>query len=121
MAAVEKQLRVVIADDHILLRHGIKKILAQNNNLEIAGEFSNGNELLIHLKEDEPDLLILDISMPPVNGIDLTGKIKRMYPALKILILTMHTNKQFFYRALSVGADGDLVKSDSDNELLKAI
>ncbi|MBT8360992.1 MAG: response regulator transcription factor, partial [Deltaproteobacteria bacterium] len=78
-------------------------------------------ELLIHLKEDEPDLLILDISMPPINGIDLTGKIKRMYPALKILILTMHTNKQFFYRALSVGADGYLVKSDSDNELLKAI
>jgi DNA-binding NarL/FixJ family response regulator len=121
MATTKKQLRVVIADDHILIRHGIKKILEQVNNLEIVGECDNGDALLIHLKADVPDLLILDISMPSINGIDLAGKIKKMYPALKILILTMHTNKQFFYGAISVGVDGYLVKSDSDDELLEAI
>lgn len=121
MAAVKKQLRVFIVDDHILIRHGIKKILAQDTDIEIAGECDNGDALLIHLKADVPDLLILDISMPYVNGIELAGKIKKMYPALKILILTMHTNKQFFYSAISAGVDGYLVKSDSDDELLEAI
>ena len=112
---------VVLADDHVLIRHGIKNIVAREKSLKIIGEVGDGEALLTFLKKNQPDLVILDISMPHINGVDLTLTLKKQYPLLKILILTMHKSKQFFYRAMSAGADGYLIKSDSDNELLLAI
>ena len=112
---------VVLADDHVLIRHGIKNIVAREKSLKIIGEVGDGEALLSFLKKNQPDLVILDISMPHINGVDLTSTLKKQYPLLKILILTMHKSKQFFYRAMSAGADGYLIKSDSDNELLMAI
>jgi len=113
--------RIVLADDHALIRHGIKKIISQDKSLAIEGEVSDGEDLLKMLDQGVPDLVILDISMPKMSGIDLTELLKKRYPALKILMLTMHKNKQFFYRSMSAGADGYLVKSDSDEEILLAI
>ncbi len=113
--------RIVLADDHVLIRHGIKNIISQDLSLEIVGEVCDGEELLAYLKRDVPDLLILDISMPKMSGIDLTDSIKKKYSNLKILILTMHKNKQFFYRAMSAGADGYSIKNDSGEEILQAI
>ena len=113
--------RIVLADDHVLIRHGIKNIISQDPSLEIVGEVCDGEELLAYLKRDVPDLLILDISMPKISGIDLTASIKKKWSNLKVLILTMHKTKQFFYRAMSAGADGYLIKNDSGDELLQAI
>ncbi|THB70929.1 MAG: DNA-binding response regulator [Desulfobulbaceae bacterium] len=113
--------RIVLADDHVLIRHGIKNIIIQDESLEIVGEVGDGDELLHCLEEGEADLLILDISMPKVSGIDLAEVVKKKFPLMKVLMLTMHKNKQFFYGAMSAGADGYLIKSDSDEELLLAI
>lgn len=113
--------RIVLADDHALIRHGIKNIISQDGRLEIVGEVGNGEELLNTLAGKTVDLLILDISMPKISGIDLTEILKKRYPSMKILILTMHKSKQFLHRAISAGADGYLVKSDSDKEILLAI
>ena len=113
--------RIVLADDHVLIRHGIKNIIAKEEQLQIVGEVGDGEELLSYLKNDLPELVILDISMPKINGVDLTRILKKSYPSVKILMLTMHKNKQFFYQAMSAGADGYLIKSDSDDELLLAI
>jgi DNA-binding NarL/FixJ family response regulator len=113
--------RIVLADDHVLIRHGIKNILSQDANLEIIGECGDGEELLAFLRSNEPDMVILDISMPKINGIDLTESIKSRYPGVKVMVLTMHKSKQFFYRAMSAGADGYLIKSDSGEEILQAL
>jgi DNA-binding NarL/FixJ family response regulator len=113
--------RIVLADDHVLIRHGIKNIISQDGRMEIVGEVGNGEELLNTLAGKTVDLLILDISMPKISGIDLTEILKKRYPSMKILILTMHKSKQFLHRAISAGADGYLVKSDSDKEILLAI
>jgi len=117
----ERHYRIVLADDHALIRHGIKNIIAKENELRIVGEVGNGEELLSLLETDIPELVILDISMPKINGVDLTSILKKRYPSVKILILTMHKNKQYFYRSMSAGADGYLIKSDSDDELLLAV
>lgn len=121
MTNASKRYRIVLADDHVLIRHGIKNIISRDPSLTIIGEVSDGEELLAFLEDTAPDLLILDISMPKMSGIDLAESIKKTYPALKILMLTMHKNKQFFYRSMSAGADGYLVKSDPDQEILLAI
>ena len=113
--------RIVLADDHALIRHGIKNIISQDEGLDIVGEVGDGEQLLAYLEKDIPDMLILDISMPRVSGIDLAELVKKRYSSVKILMLTMHKNKQFFYGAMSAGADGYLIKSDSDEELLLAI
>jgi len=117
---VEKY-RIILADDHVMIKHGIKIILSLDEQLEIVGEVSNGEELLTTLQSTNVDLLILDISMPKVSGIDLTEILKKRYPALKILILTMHKNIRFLRRAIGAGADGYMVKSDTDQEIFSAI
>ncbi len=121
MVQSNRTYRIVLADDHVLIRHGIKNIISQDPSLEIVGEVCDGDELLAYLKTDLPDLLILDISMPKMSGIDLADVIKKKWSGLKILMLTMHKNKQFFYRAMSAGADGYLIKNDSGEEILQAI
>ncbi len=121
MSQSNSHYRIVLADDHVLIRHGIKNIIAKEAQLQIVGEVGDGEELLSYLKNDLPELVILDISMPKINGVDLTRILKKSYPSVKILMLTMHKNKQFFYQAMSAGADGYLIKSDSDDELLLAI
>jgi DNA-binding NarL/FixJ family response regulator len=121
MAPASRQYRIVLADDHVLIRHGIKRILQANPCLEVVGEASSGEELMRFLGEGEVDLVILDIAMPGIGGMETIGKVKTRYPWTKILMLTMHKNKQCFYSAMSAGADGYLMKDDSDQELLVAI
>ncbi len=113
--------RIVLADDHVLIRHGIKIILSGDDSLEIVGEVGDGDELLRMLGQLAVDLLILDISMPKVSGIELTEILKKRYPALKILVLTMHNSIRFLRRAVAAGADGYLVKSDTEQEIVAAI
>ena len=121
MTHAKSQYRILLADDHALIRHGIRNLISNNPALEVIGEVGDGEELLEFLQVKVPDLLILDISMPKLTGIEAVSKVKKLYPKIKILMLTMHKNKQYFYHAMSAGADGYLMKEDSDEELLLAI
>jgi len=117
----DKTYKVLLADDHVLIRHGIKNIIKKNEQFEVVGEVSDGKQLMSFLQESETDLIILDISMPGIGGMEAIGLVKGKYPWIKILMLTMHKNKQYFYNAMAAGADGYLMKDDSDEELLVAI
>ena len=121
MMPMNECVRILLADDHVLIRHGIKNIMKKDLRLNVIGEANNGKELLSFLESSEVDLIILDISMPGIGGMEVIGVVKNKYPWIKILILTMHKNKQYFYNAMSAGADGYLMKDDSDEELLVAI
>lgn len=113
--------RIVLADDHALLRHGIKTIIEGGEGMVVVGEASDGLELLEVLKGITSDMVILDISMAGLRGIEATSEIKMIYPEVKVLMLTMHKRKEYFYHALSAGADGYLLKEDTATELFSAI
>ena len=113
--------RIVLADDHVLLRHGIKTIIEGGEGMVVVGEASDGLELLEVLKGITSDMVILDISMAGLRGIEATSEIKMIYPEIKVLMLTMHKRKEYFYHALSAGADGYLLKEDTATELFSAI
>jgi DNA-binding NarL/FixJ family response regulator len=112
---------IVLADDHVLFRRGVKKIIEEMEGLEVLGEASDGLELLELLKKKDPDLVILDISMPNLRGLEAAREIKGLYPQVKVLFLTMHKGKKFLKQGLEAGVDGFLVKQDADTELLQAI
>ena len=112
---------LVLADDHVMFRKGIKKIITGVDYFEVIGEANDGLELLDLLKETNPHLIILDISMPNLRGLEATREIKQAYPHIKILLLTMHKKKEFIQQAMEAGADGYLLKEDADTELLKAV
>jgi DNA-binding NarL/FixJ family response regulator len=111
--------RIVLADDHALVRQGIKKIICEDEDLEVVGEAADGLELLSLLNSVVPHLVILDMSMPNLRGIECVSEIKTKHPFVKVLVLTMH--KEYLHQALSKGADGYLLKEDVDGELFSAI
>ncbi len=113
--------RIVLADDHSLLRQGIKKIIETSKDMRVVGEAGDGLDLLDLLKKITPDMVILDISMPKLKGIEATREIKAAYPEIKILILSMHKKKEYVFHVFSAGAKGYLLKEDTDTELFSAI
>jgi len=113
--------RIVLADDHPLLRQGLKKIIHENGVMKVIGEAGDGMALLKLLPKTNPDLVIIDISMPKLRGIEAIPKIKTIHPQVKILILSMHGDKEYLFQAISAGADGYLLKEDADSELFNAI
>ena len=119
--AAKERYRIVLADDHVLFRKGLRKILEEAPDLEVVGEANDGLELLNLLKTLTPDLIILDISMPNLRGIEAIYEVKKMNPDTKILILTMHKDKEYLYQTISAGADGFFLKKDADAELFSAI
>lgn len=116
-----KPYRIVIADDHSLFRKGMKRLIEDMPGLEVVGEAGDGLELLEILKKKAPDLAVVDISMPNLRGIEATREIRTLYPDTKVLVLTMHKSKEYLYHSISAGAQGYLLKEDSDVELLSAI
>jgi len=113
--------RIVLAEDHILVREGIKKIIEDFADLKVVGEVSDGLQLLDFLKKLPVNMVILDISMPNLPGIEAAKEIKKNYPEVKVLILTMHKKKEYLNDALAAGADGYLLKEDAAKELLSAV
>lgn len=113
--------RIIIADDHGLIRKGLRTIIEIESDMQVIGEAEDGEKLLEFLIREQPDMIIIDISMPRLNGIDAIRKVVEQYPEIRILMLTMHRNSQYFYKAISAGAHGYLMKDDSDTELLTAI
>jgi DNA-binding NarL/FixJ family response regulator len=114
---------VVVADDHALFRRGLKGLIDEVADLEVVGEAGDGLELLKLLKSNNqaPHLVILDISMPNLRGIEAIREIRTIHPQAKILIVTMHQDKEYLYQALTAGADGYFLKKDADTELFAAI
>ncbi len=113
---------IALIDDHAMLRQGLKKLLDGINGVDVVAEWGDGFELIRWLKSDPPvDMIIMDISLPGLGGIEVTREAKRIRPALKVLILTMHKTAEYLYCALSAGADGYLLKEDSEAELLSAV
>jgi len=112
---------IALADDHVLVRQGFKRILEGAGDLEVIGEANDGIELLNLLSRVTPDMVILDIFMPNLRGIEAIHEIKKIHPDVKVLILTMHKDKEYLYLSLSAGAKGYLLKEDADKELFFAI
>ena len=113
--------QIIIADDHALLRQGIRSIIETSEDMEVIGEASDGLELLNILKSITPHMVILDISMPKMRGFEATREIKSNHLDINILILSMHKKKEYLYHAFSAGASGYLLKEDTDTELFTAI
>jgi len=112
---------IILADDHVLFRQGVKKIIEEVDDLQVVGEANDGLELLEILKRNQPDLIILDISMPNLRGLEAAREIRTLYPHVRILLLTMHKKKEFLQEGVEADVDGFLVKEDADTELLQAV
>ena len=116
-----KPYSILLADDHVMFRRGVRRIIQSIGDVEVVGEASDGFELLELLKKTDPDLIILDISMPNLRGLEATREIKIISPEVKVLMLTMHKDREYLCHAFSAGAEGYLLKEDADSELLAAI
>ena len=113
--------RILLADDHTILRTGLRFMLASEEDLEIVGEASTGTETLKQSEILQPDLILLDLSMPSMGGLDVLPSLRRIAPASKILVLTMHDDKHYLHQALQGGASGYVLKKAADTELITAI
>lgn len=114
-------IRVLIADDHAIVREGLKQILADTKDIVVAGHAENGNEAIRLSRDDACDVLLLDISMPDRNGIDVLKQVRKESPKLAILMLSMHREDQYAIRSLKAGAAGYLNKQSAPAELVNAI
>ncbi len=112
---------IVLADDHAMIRRGLRRILEERRDLELIGEAGDGFDLLHLLNRLKPHLVILDISMPRLRGIEAIHEIKAAYSNIKILVLTMHKDPDLLSQAISLGADGYALKEDAEEELFSAI
>jgi len=119
--ATQKALRILVVDDHELMRAGVRTIVSHNPLWEICGEAENGREAIDKTQELNPDVVIIDISMPQMNGIDATREIRRIAPSTKIIILTMHESRQIVFTAQHAGADAVITKRMASESLINAI
>ncbi|UCD71798.1 MAG: response regulator transcription factor [Syntrophobacterales bacterium] len=113
--------RIVLADDHMIVRQGLRRMIEEAADLAVVGEAGDGLELLRMVRDVAPNMVVLDIAMPNLRGIEATRELKRIRPDVKVLILTMYKDKELLHHAISAGADGYMLKEDSDTELILAI
>lgn len=113
--------RIFVVEDHTLLRAGLKALLAQDSELEIVGEADNGRDAVQMIGTLSPDIVLTDLSMPGMNGIEAIVDIKRRFPSTRILVLTVHKTDEYIHESLRAGADGYILKDASHDELRIAI
>ena len=118
---MEDHFNILLADDHVMFRRAVRRIIESIDDVAVVGEASDGFELLQLMKKISAHMIILDISMPNLRGLEAIDEIKIVDPDVKVLILTLHKDKEYLYQALKAGAQGYLLKEDTDSELLKAI
>lgn len=114
-------IKAMLADDHVLVREGIKHLLEYDGSVEVIQEANNGVECIEKLADVNPDILLLDINMPDMNGIEVLEELKRREHPVKILILTVHNEIEYLIRAVDIGADGYILKDSGTAELKQAI
>jgi DNA-binding NarL/FixJ family response regulator len=116
------KIKILLVEDHQIVREGIKRILSEENDFELIGSVSDGLEAIEFVAKQQPDIVIADLSMPNISGIELTKKLSENHPQIKVLILSMFTNEDYIFNAIKAGAKGYLPKQDSTTEILvKAI
>lgn len=120
MMSLEK-IRVVIVDDHQLFREGLKRIINLEEEMEVIAEFSDGNGIIDNYQSIEPDVILMDINMPKVNGVEATKKVKQLYPEARIMILSIHDDEGYVFETLRAGASGYLLKDMEAETLITAI
>jgi DNA-binding NarL/FixJ family response regulator len=113
--------KIILADDHVLMREGLKRIIQEDPELRVVDEAGDGVELLEILEKSTPDMVIIDINMPRLRGLEATKFIKELYPEVKVLVLTMNKSKELVYQAMKNGANGYLLKEDAHDVLQVAI
>lgn len=118
---MEKTIKVFLADDHILVRDGIKSLLEEQDDIDVIDEASDGAEALVKLKHSDADLLIVDIRMPEKNGIEVITELKKASNNIKTLVLSMHDSEEYVVNSIMAGADGYLLKGSSKEEFIKAV
>ena len=116
-----KRPNIILVDDHLILRQGIKSLITAENIAKVIGEASNGIELLELLKKHKPDIVIMDIDMPHMNGMEATQKALEMIPELKIIAFTMFGDEEYYYKMIDLGVKGFILKSSGIAELENAI
>ncbi len=115
------KMRVLIADDHAIVREGFRSLLEAQSDIEVVGEATNGEEAVNKAKEIQPDIVLMDITMPVMDGLEATRLIKEHHPDIRILVLTMHEGDEFFFKFLDIGASGYFIKGGSSSELIWAL
>ncbi|MEV8319217.1 response regulator transcription factor [Streptomyces sp. NPDC059900] len=120
MVQPETPTRILLADDHALVRRGVRLILDAEPGLTVVGEAGDGAQAIEMARAEAPDLVILDIAMPRLTGLQAARELSRLQPGVRILILTMYDNEQYFFEALSAGACGYVLKSVADRDLVEA-
>jgi DNA-binding NarL/FixJ family response regulator len=113
--------RIMLVEDHTLLRVGLRALLCQDADIEVAGEADNGRDAIRSISEIAPDLVIMDLTMPGMNGIEAIAQIKQRCPQVRILVLTLHKADEYIHESLKAGADGYILKDASHDELRIAI
>lgn len=116
-----KKIRVLLAEDHTIVRKGIRLLLDAEPGIEVVGEAENGREAVQMAEQLHPDIVLMDHTMPVLNGLEATRQLRTLLPAVKVLILTMHTNEAYIFEYLQAGAVGYLVKQSAPTDLIAAI
>lgn len=116
-----RKTRVLLADDHKLMRAGLQKLLKDFDGFEVVGEASDGQQTLQQIEKLNPDIVLLDVQMPGLNGLEVLARIRKSFPDVRVVILSMHSAEEYVLQAMQCGANGYLVKSDSPLELELAL
>jgi two-component system, NarL family, response regulator NreC len=114
-------IRILLADDHTILRAGLKMMLNAQPDMEVIGEAQDGRQAVQEVQRLQPDIVLMDITMPDINGIEATKQIKKVQPDVRVLILTMHEHDEYVFQALRAGASGYILKEAADTELITAL
>ena len=114
-------IKVLLIDDHAILLDGLRSLLELEKDINVVGEFISGYDAMLKIKELQPDVILMDINMPDINGIEMTTAVKKKYPDLKVIMLTMHNHEEYFLAAIREGADGYLLKDAPSDEVINAI
>jgi DNA-binding NarL/FixJ family response regulator len=117
----KKKIKIFLVDDHQIVRDGIKSLLLDSPEISIAGEAMNGKEFMEKIEQVLPDVILMDISLPDISGIELTRQVTQQFPDIKIVILSMYTQEEFITNSIAAGAKGYLPKNTTKQELLNAI
>jgi DNA-binding NarL/FixJ family response regulator len=116
-----KAITIVLADDHTIVRQGLAKLLEGESNLRVVGEAENGREAVEKVEELKPDIVLMDIAMPMLNGIEATRQIRKAFPQTKVIILSMHSHDRYISELFALGASGYLLKSSTGTDIITAI
>lgn len=118
---MKRAIRILLADDHTIVRQGLARLLEEQPDLEIVGEATNGQAVIDQALELQPDIIIMDIAMPRLNGIEAAKKLRKTLPNCKILILSMYSHEHYIHQLLETGVAGYLLKDSDGQEIIKAI